>query len=454
MHIIVIGGGNVGQYIAKKLLEKKQSVIMIDHDEERIKHIRESLDMNIIHGNGANTDVLEKANINSADMVIAVMGNDDANILACMLAKTYSKTITTVARVRNPESAGSIDIDTIGLTKKQVGLDVIISPEKAVAQELAKTILFPDVDEMEYFAGEKLKLIGKVISGQSELKGITLGEFEPPSGSKVVGIARESEKFIFPSHNEKIREGDKIYLLGTVSAIRSAGKLLYDKMSKVRRVLILGGGLTGFTLAQELEDAKGHSFITKIIEADPKRCEELNKRLKKTLIIQGDTTERSYFNDEEIQEADILVTATGDDRINLIASFMGKEAGAMKVINALADMDYVSVYPKLGIKSVINPQIITAEKILRYVHKEEVVSLAVLEEDVEVFEVIIDQGCRIAGTTIGDTNFPEGVLIGAIIRNGSVITPDVDTVLEDDDHLVIIALGKISLDLDKYFTCE
>lgn len=454
MYIIIIGGGAIGEHIAKKLIEKRQDVILIENDKERVKEIRESLDINIINGNGANVDVLEKANIRSANMVISVMRNDDANIVACMLAKTYSESITTVARVRDPESAGSIDIDTLGLAKNKIGIDVIISPEKAVAQELVKTILFPDVDQVEYFAQEKVKLLGKTIDRSSELRGLRIEEVKLPRGSKFVGVGKKNGSFNFPSNRIKIEEGDRIYLIGGVKSLRSASKLLYKKESKVRRVLILGGGLTGLALAEDLETENGVSFKTKIIEASPDRCEELNDILKKTIIIQGDETEKTYLNEEEIQEADVLISVTGDDRINLIASVMARQLGVKKVINTVSDMAYRPIYPKLGINSVIDPQLITAEKILRYVHKEEVVSLAIFEQDVEIFEVVIGKGCQVLERKIGDIDFPKEMLIGAIVRDETVVIPDRDTILKSSDHLVVIALGKISLDLDSYFTCK
>lgn len=454
MHIIIIGGGNVGQHVAQKLLDKKQDVVLIEKEEKMVETIRNKMDLNLICGNGANVEVLEKAKISSAGMLIALMGNDDANILACMLAKTFSKKITTIARVRNPESAGSIDIDTYGLTRKQVGLDVIISPEQAVADEMAKIIFFPDLDEVDYFANEKVKLIGKVISEKSKINGMSIGEIDLPRDAKLVGILKENGAFVFPSEGDTIREGDKVYFLGTVQAIRSTSKLLYDKGSKIRRVLILGGGKTGHTLAGELESTKEKSFITKLIEADPRRCEELSRSLKKTLIIQGGGTDDSYYNEEEIREADVLVAATGDDRINLIASVIGKEAGVKKIINALESTEYASVYLKMGLKTVINPQLITAEKIMRYVHKEKVVSLAVLDDDVEVFEVILDGGCKVEGKKIQEVDFPKEVLIGAIVRNGSVIAPDKNTVFEGHDHLIIVAFGKVTLNMEEYFVCQ
>ncbi len=454
MYIIIIGGGNVGQHVAKMLLDKKQDVLLIDKDEKTVESIRKTMDLNLIHGNGASVEILEKAKISSADMLIALMENDDGNILACMLAKTFSKKITTVARVRNPESVGSIDIDTLGLTKKQVGLDVIISPQQAVAEEMVKMIYFPDMVEVDYFAEEKVKLIGNVIQEKSKINGRKVGEIDLPGAAKIVGISKESGKFMFPSVEDTIEKGDRVYFLGTIEDIRNSSELLIDKESDIDRVLILGGGKTGYTLARELESNEGPSLITKLIEADPRRCEELNRSLKKTLIIQGGGRDDSYYNEEEIQEADVLVTATGDDRINLIASVIGKELGVKKIINALENNDYRSVYPKMGLQTVINPQLITAKKIMRYIHKEKVVSLAVLKEDVEVFEVILERGCRVEGKNIEKIDFPKEALIGAIVRDDSVIMPDKETILKGDDHLIIVALGKVSLSMDEYFVCE
>jgi trk system potassium uptake protein len=455
MYVIIIGGGNVGRHVAKSLLEKKQDVLLIDKDEKAIEAIRSELDINIIHGNGASVEVLEKAKIDTADILISLMENDDGNILASMLAKTFSKKITTIARVRNPESAGSIDVDAYGLTRKQVGLDVIISPQQAVAEEMVKNIYFPDLDEVDYFAEEKVKLIGFVIKESSKINGKSIGEVDLPKDVKIVGVSNGKGKFTFSSDKDIVRQGDKVYFLGTIEAVRNISKLLYDQESLIKRVLILGGGKTGHTLAGALESGKERSFVTKLIETDPQRCEKLNQNLKKTLIIQGGGNEDSYYNEEEIREADVLVTATGDDRINLIASVIGKEAGVSKIINALESTEYASVYPKMGLKTVINPQLITARKIMRYIHKEKVVSLAVLEEEnVEVFEVVLEGGCKVEGKTIEEVGFPKEVLIGAILREGSVITPDKKTVLEGNDHLIVVASGKISLTMDEYFVCK
>ncbi len=451
MHVIVIGGGNVGQHVAKELLEKEQTVVLIDRDQKTIEAIRTKLDMNLIHGNGASIEVLEKAKIASADMLIALMENDDANILACMLAKTFSKDITTIARVRDPKNAGSIDIDTYGLTKKQVGLDVIVSPEQAVAEEMMKSILFPDVDAVDYFANERVLSVGKRIGETSRIRGMKVSDIDLGGKGRIVGITKENGNFLFPSDADTLHEGDTVYLLGTLNAIRNISRLFAEEHSKIERILILGGGITGAALAAELESIKQRSFVIKLIEADPRRCEELTGTLKRTLVIQGQGTDDCYYNEEEICEADVLVTATGDDRVNLIASVIAKEGGVHRILNALASTEYRAVYPKMGLDKVINPQWITAEKIIRYIHRERVVSLALVEEDVEVFEVVLESGCQAAGKRIAQIDFPKSILIGAIVRDGIVIIPDANTTLEKYDHLIIVAREKSSLRIAEYF---
>ncbi|RQD76172.1 Trk system potassium transporter TrkA [Desulfonatronospira sp. MSAO_Bac3] len=451
MHIVIIGGGDVGRELAQNLAHKQQKIAVVEKDREIAEQLGEELDVAVIIGNGANLDILNKAKIKNAEMLIAVTGSDEVNIIACMIAKKLEVSFT-VARVRDPESAGSIDVDTRGLIHKQVGIDMIISPEKAVAQEIAKTINFPEAVEVEYFARGKAMMVATTVTSEARLVDQTLQELPLPKGCIVVGIKRPDGGFALPGGRDKIQVGDKVYLIGKTDVMRKASQLLHHESRRIKRVIILGGGVIGYSLASILESDKQNSFLVKIIEKDAERVQELNRKLSRTTVLQGDGTEVSYFNEEEIAEADILVAATEDDRTNIVASIMGQKLGVHKIISELTRISYASTYETVGVEETINPHLITAAQILRFTRREDVVSLSLLKEEAaEVMEVILPESACVVGQRIAEADFPRGLLIGTIVRGDEVIVPDGDTVLKAGDHLIIFAIACFRL--DRFFAC-
>ena len=452
MHIVIIGGGDVGRQMALNLAHKKQKIAVVENDRQRAEQLGEELDVAVIIGNGANLDVLNKAKIKNAEMLIAVTGSDEVNIIACMIAKKLEVNFT-VARVRDPESAGSIDVDTRGLIHKQVGIDMIISPEKAVAQEIAKTINFPEAVEVEHFARGKAMMVATTVTSEARIVDQTLQELPLPKGCIVVGIKRPDGDFTLPGGKDKIQVGDKVYLIGKTDVMRKASQLLHHEHSRINRVIILGGGIIGYSLASILESDKQNSFLVKIIEKDAERVQELNRKLSRTTVLHGDGTEVSYFNEEEIAEADILVAATEDDRTNIVASIMGQKLGVHKIISELTRISYASTYETVGVEETINPHLITAAQILRFTRREDVVSLSLLKEEAaEVMEVILPDSASVVDQRIADANFPRGLLIGTIVRGDEVIVPDGDTILKAGDHLIIFAIACFRL--DRFFACR
>ena len=446
MHIIIIGGGDVGRELAQNLSCKHQNVVVIENSQEAAEKLGQDLDIAVINGNGTNLDILNKANIKSAGMLIAVTGSDEANIIACMIAKTFGVSFT-VARVRDPESAGSIDVDARGLIHKQVGIDMIISPEKTVAQEISKMIHFPEAAEVDYFARGRVMLAATMVREEAKITDKALMELSLPKGCIVVGIKKPDGVFILPSGRDKISVNDKVYILGKSEVIREASQLLHHQSAKVNRVVIVGGGIIGFNLASILESDKQASFITKIIEKDADRVEELNRKLSKTIVLQGNGTEISYFNEEEIAEADILVAATENDLTNIVVSVMGQKLGVPKIITELTRIGYAPVYDIVGVQEAINPHLITAAQILRYTRVEDVVSLSLLkEETAEVMEVSLPSSASVVGKSLAEANFPKGLLIGTIVRNEEVIIPHGSTVLKAGDQLIIFAISCSRLD--------
>lgn len=454
MHIVIIGGGDVGRELAHNLSHKHQSIVVVDKNPETVKRLGEELDILAIKGNGANLEVLEKAKIRSADMLIAVTEHDEVNIISCMIAKTFGVRYT-VARVRNPESAGSIDVDTRGITQTQVGIDMIISPERVVAQEIAKRIHFPDAAELEYYADGKVMLLAVNVAEDVEITNLPLSKLPLPKGCILVGIKGPDGHFVLPGGKHRVRAGDKVYLIGSAEVMRDASRFLQHRETRVNRIIILGGGMIGCSLATILEESRRNSFILKIIEKDENRVDELNRSLNKTIVVQGDGTDLSYFNEEEIAEADVLVCATGDDRANMVASVMGLNLGVRKVISEVTRIGYSPVYKAVGVEETINPHLITASRILKFTRWDEVLKLSLLKDEVaEIMELVLPGSAEVTDKRIADAGFPEGLLVGTIIRDKEVIIPDGETRLKANDHLIIFAMPKACQGLDRFFACR
>lgn len=445
MYIIIIGGGGVGYELARNLSDKDHDVVVIEKNPEVARQFSETLDVMVIEDNGAKAGVLERAGVKQADMVIAVTQVDEVNIVAAMLAKRYGVPFT-VARVRDEEY-----FDSAVLTREQVGIDMIINPEKAAAQEISKMIHFPEASDVEYFHRGQVMMLGLQVGKEAGITEIPLRNVPLPQGCIVVGISGANDKFIIPSGDDIIQPGDKIYLVGSSKILKDASGLLHHEMTSIRRIVIQGGGMVGLKLAQLLEGS-ARNFEIALTDTCEERCEDLSSQLGNTLVLKGDATDLSFFHEEEMEFADAIVAVTGDDRNNILLSVLARQLGVKKIIAEVMDPQYVVIYNTLGIDSVINPRLVTASQILRYTRPEDVISLSILkDEKAEVMEVALPESARVAGKRIARAGFPRGMLIGSIVRNGKVIVPYGDTRLHGGDHLIVFYLPELSGQLGRYF---
>ncbi|WP_241078114.1 Trk system potassium transporter TrkA [Natranaerofaba carboxydovora] len=431
MHIIVIGGSRVGRELSKKLIRKEQSVIMIEKNEAKAREIEKNIKIPVVDGNGANIDDLKKAKVKHAQMVIAVTENDAVNVISCMLAKHLGIPLT-VARVLQPESVGAGH--SSGLSKSQLGLDFVINPKKALAQEISKLIQFPYAGEIEQFADGRVTIAEVDVESDSKVINQKLRDITLPEGCMVMGIKKTNGKLILPENNDIIKEGDKIYLAGNTCIIEDASFEIVTEKSSSNRVVILGGGKAGFHLAELLEASPEHNYLIKIIEKDHSRCCYLKRSLRKSIILEG-----SYFNEEEIEEADVLVSLTGDDKTNIIASIMAQKKD-IKIFSEINDLYYNNIFEAVGIKKIINPHLITTSQILRFARKENIVSLVILQnENAEVMEILLPESSPASGRKICQINLPPKLKIGPIVRDDKVIIPDKDTVFQQNDRVIVFA---------------
>ena len=446
MHIIIVGGGGVGYEVARNLSEKDQDVVVVEKNELKAKRFDESLDVMVIVDNGANAAVLERAGVKKADMMIAVTQVDEVNIIACMLAKQYDVPIT-VCRIRNSGYAG----DSSVLTPKQLGIDVVINPERLAAMEISKMLHFPDASEVEYFNHGKVMMLGVVVGAEADITGVPLHKLPLNENCIVVGISDPHGRFIVPGGNDVIHPGNKIYLLGKTRTLKDISSLLHHEKTRVSQVTILGGGMIGQQLARLLEESK-QTFNVKLIEKNVERCGELCRRLDKTLVIQGDATEIAMLREEDTDRADAVIATTGDDRNNIVAALLARQFGVKKIICEVMKPQFVPVYSALGIDSVVTPRLMAAAQIVRLTRREEVVALSILQdENAEVIEIVLPESARVANKRIAAVNLPRGMIIGSIVRQGEVIIPGGNTKLLPEDHLVIFAVPKVSTKLDRFF---
>lgn len=446
MRIIVVGGGGVGYEVARSLSEKKQDVIVIEQNEIKARRFTEALDVMVIEDNGANASVLEKAGIKEAGMLIAVTHVDEINIIACLLAKQYDVPMT-VCRIRNSSYVDNTSV----LSPKQLGIDMVINPELVAATEISAMLHFPEASEVEYFHRGKVMMLAVTADEKAGITGVPLHQLPLGPDCMVVGISSARGDFIVPGGNDVIKPGQKVYLVGESRTLKGISSLLHHEQTRVNNVTIFGGGKIACQLAKFLEESLQH-FNVKLIEKDEARSVDLARELKKTLVLQGDVTEIAMLKEEDTDQADAVIAATGDDRNNIVGALLARQFGVKKIICEMMKTQFIPVYSTLGIDSVINPRLLAASQIMRLVRREDVVSLSILQnEKAEALEVLLPASAKVAGKTLAEAGLPRGVLIGSIVRSEKVIIPNGNTVLTPGDRMVVFALSGISSDLSQYF---
>lgn len=444
--MIIIGGGGVGTELARNFSEKDFDVAVIEKNPEKARKLRDLFDIMVFEDNGAGATALEKADVKSAAMVIAVTEIDEINIIACMLAKRYGVPLT-VARVRNADYA----LDSAVLGREQLGIDLMISPERGAAFEISRMLHFPEAGEIEYFSKGRVMMLSLVAGPDTDIVNKPFHKLNFPPGCIVVGIKDGRNSFIIPGGKDVIKPGARIYLLGRSRTLKDASRLLTHETTRIHNVTILGGGKIGFELAKLLDESRS-PFEVKLIERDVTRCEQLSRELSHTLILQGDVIDLDFLKLEGIEQTDAVVAVSGDDRTNIIAGVLAKQVGIKKIICEVVDPQFGPVYSALGLESVINPRIVTAAQILRFTRREDLLTLSILNnERAEILELVLPESARVARKKVADAHFPRGMLIGSIVRKEEVIIPGGQTLLLPGDHLVIFTLPEISGQLERYF---
>ncbi len=444
MQIIIVGAGKLGYILAEFLSQKDNNVIMIDTSEKALEKANNQLDILTYKGNGAQISVLENFNIRNTDLLIATTDNDDTNMLICYLAKKLGcKRV--VARIRDPEH--SQQIDTL---KKQLDIDFVANPELEMAKEIGAHLLKGQALNMEDFAKGKVSIVNYRVHDLDNMEGKKIKDVEIPKSVLIAAIFRDGE-IIIPYGDTILQGNDTVYLIGekeSISMLQNTSNSL-EHNTVVKKVMILGGGKATYYLAKRL---LRHGVSVKIIERDEERCSYLAQELPGALIIHGDATDSYLLTEENISEVDALVSLTGYDEENLLMTLLAKKHGVGKVITKVSRTNYIPIIEQLGINNAVNPVMITAGEIMRFIQGGRVVSLfLLLGGKAEVLEVIAKENSKIVGKPLAELGLPKGIIIGSVVQKGKVIIPDGNSIINPGDRLIVFCLESEVTTLEKLF---
>ena len=448
MKIIIVGAGEVGFHCAQKLSEEGQDVVLIDKDPVQIKHITDNLDVQAITGSGTSPKVLKDSGIASADMLVAATDSDEANLIACLLARNLNRYILKIARVRNREYLEEKELFGNSL----LGVEQIINPESAMVETIRNLMMVPGASDVIDFVDGRIKLIGFSVKQDSPIAGRQLSTFNKNNGNLLVGAIIRNEKVLIPHGDDTIQADDLVYMVIKSDEINKIYKFLGINDKDFRNVIIIGGGETGSALADTLTNTNLH---VKIIEKDSDRCNTLSENLEKAIIINGDGTDKDLLQEENIGGMDFMVALTGDEENNVLMSLLSRELGVKKIITRISKLSYIPLVSAIGIDTVASPRLSAVRAILQYIRRGKVISVAPLKgEQAEAIEVEALETSDIVDRPISQIKFPKGALVGAIVRSGEIIIPTGNTVIESKDRLIFFVLREIIPKLEKLLTVK
>ena len=438
MKIIIVGCGKVGYAIAQQLTQEKHDITLVDDEATHLNRADSTLDVMCIHGNGASISVLMEAGARSADLVIAVTGVDETNLVCALIAKSLGAQHT-IARVRNPDYRRDAD-----MLKREIGLDMVINPDLAAAQEIARILSFPAAISVEPFAGGRIDMIGFQLHPEDTILGRSLSDFHRERVAEVlICAAQRGDEFIIPNGSFVPQPDDRLYMVGSKTELHKMLKSMGRSLQRVKDVSILGGSRISMYLSWELARAGTRVHI---VEQDHDKCLRLSQELPDAMIIEGDGTDTDLIRSENLFGADGFVALTGRDEENLLMALSARRAGVRKVLAKMTRPNYMDLVQETGLGSIISPKDIIANQITRYVRAlansqgMAVESLyKLLGGKVEALEFTAkNDGYGILHTPLMKLPLRHGVLLAAIVREGRIIIPGGMTTIEPGDHVLVV----------------
>jgi trk system potassium uptake protein TrkA len=440
MKVIICGAGQVGWQIARHLSGERNDVTVVDNNPELVRRATDTLDVQGISGFASYPDVLERAGARDADMIIAATHSDEVNMVTCQVAHSVFAINRKIARLRAQSYLDAIYSDLY--RRDHLPIDVVISPEKEVAEAALQRLAAPATFDTESFLEGKAQLLGIAIDDDCPVINTPLRQLTDLFSTLralVVGIRREGSLFV-PSPGDQLFPGDECYVFTDTLDMNRTLEIFGKKQEKQERIVIIGGGNVGLAVAKRLE-ARTERVRVKVIEKSRDIAETAADALDRTIVLHGDGLDTSLLEEAQVATADAVLAVTDDDKTNLLASVRAKELGCPMAITLINDPTLIPLMGPLDIDAYINPRATTVSSILRHIRHGRVRSVySIGDAEAEVIEAQVLGTSPIAGKLLKDIAFPEGTLVGAVMQDGKLMKPRADTRIDEGDVITIFAL--------------
>jgi trk system potassium uptake protein len=441
MKVIICGAGQVGWQIARQLSGEKNDVTIVDVNEDLVRRATEALDVQGVVGFASYPEVLQKAGARDADLIIAATYSDEVNMITCQVAHSVFGVTRKIARLRAQDYLKPAYSDLY--RENHLSIDVVISPEFEVAEAALQRLAAPATFDSEVFMNGKAQLLGLALTEDCPVLNTPLRQLDslfPSLRTIVVGVRRDGRLFA-PDAGDQLFANDSIYAFTHSEDVNRALEIFGKKTKKQERVIIIGGGNVGLAVARALE-ARSDRIRAKIIEKDRKRAEFAADALERTIVLNGDGMDLDILNEASIDRADVLLAVTDDDKTNILAAVRAKQVGCPMVIALVNDPTLAPLMGPLDIDAYINPRATTVSSILRHIRQGKVRAIySVGDGEAEMIEAQVLTTSPLAGRLVREIEFPEGVLVGAVMKGDKVVKPTGDLRIETGDVIALFAMA-------------
>lgn len=443
MNVAIVGAGKLGFRVAASLLGGDYAITIIDKNETVLNKLSQQLDVMTVNADARDIGVLKGLNIKTFNYLLAATDNDETNIVIASFAKRLGCR-RVIARVRDPEH-----MNHFGFIKDTMGIDSIVNPDLAITVEIYKYLVEKYTLSNGIFTSGKISMIEFPSKKYPKLVGLTIPEVRKVFPNMLIAAISRNGKVVIPHGNDQIIPGDYLYVIGPKDQIVELHKKVHErgKYTNLQKVMIIGGGKTGFYLAEKLSE---FGAAVKLVEKNKDRCRYLSTHLNNVMVLHSDGTDIELLEEENLAEMDAFVTATGYDEENLLLALTAKQHGVDDVISKVSHESYRELITRMGVDMVLNPLNITASDILRFIQGDKkIISSLLVQGQAEIMEVVAHSHMTMLDVPLSQLNLPDGVLIAAIHRGQQVIIPNGDTVIQWNDRVIILSLLSELDDMEK-----